>query len=200
MNNLFKIIDYEFLWNRTTSGILSSFRFRQQDHQPMPHLHSIVYNSQNSPVFIVSDRPTIYLISSLVRFYNNTKCPDKGAWLNDGIQKYIENFSRNTEFKLSLNWFLRQEILFVLELLKSSMAQKTFDKSVQLRVAHKVLSCLTETQINDVLHIFSHFIFNIDMYANNMDLTIETLNKLKSTYGKVCAESYLNNADTEVNS
>lgn len=190
--------DNYFFFIRNTSGIFSSYRFRQQDHKPLPHLHSIVYNARNSPVFIVSDRPTVYFVSSLVRFYNNTKCPDKGAWLNDGIHKYIDNFARNTEFKLSLNWFLRHEILFVLDLLKSPIAQASFDKSQQLRVAYKILNCLTETQINDVLHIFSQLIFNIDMYPHNMGLTKETLIKLKSTYGKVCAETYLNNADTQV--
>lgn len=185
--------------DRNTSGILSSYRFRQQDHKPLPHLHSIVYNTQNSPVFIVSDRPTVYFISSLVRFYNNTKCPDRGIWLNDGIRKYVENFAQNTEFKLSLNWFLRHEILFVLDLLKSPVFQQNLDKSVQLRLAYKVLVCLTETQINDVLHVFSQYIFNIDMYAQNMNLTTETMNKLKSTYGRVCAETYINNATEQVN-
>lgn len=183
---------------RRTSGILSSYRFRQQDHKPLPHLNSIVYNSQNSPVFVVSDRPTIYFLSSLIRFYNRTKCPDKGLWLNDGIHKYLENFTQNTKFKLSLNWFLRHEILFVLDILKSSFAQHNIDKFLRLQVAYKTLACLTETQINDVLFVFSQFIFNIEMYPKNMNLTTEIMNKLKSTYGKVCAESYLNNASSHV--
>lgn len=177
---------------------MSSYRFRQQDHKPLPHLHSIVYNTQNSPIFIVSDRPTIYFISSLVRFYNNTKCPDKGIWLNDGIRKYVENFTQNNEFKLSLNWFLRHEILFALDLLKSSFFQQNLDKSIQLQLAYKVLVCLTETQINDVLHVFSQYIFNIDMYAQNMGLTADIMNKLKSTYGRICAETYLNNSTDQV--
>lgn len=187
-----------FISCRKTSGILSSYRFRQQDHKPLPHLHSIVYNTQNTPVFIVSDRPTIYFVSSLVRFYNSAKWPDKGAWLNDGILKYVEHFSRNTEFKLSLNWFLRHEILFILDLLKSTTMQQTLEKSIQMQMAYKVLGCLTELQINDVLHVFSQFIFNIDMYPQNLDLTAEIMNKLKSTYGKVCVECYLNNSISQV--
>lgn len=184
---------------RKTSGILSSFRFRQQDHKPLPHLNSIVYNSQNSPVFIISDRPTIYFIGSLLRFYNNMKYPNKGTWLNDGIRQYIENFAQNTKCKFSLNWFLRQEILFVLDLLKLSTTQEMLDKSIRLQVAYKVLTCLTETQIDDVLHIFSQFIFNIDMYPHTLDLSPDTMNKLKSTYGRICAEFYLNNTSAQVN-
>lgn len=183
---------------RKSSGILSSYRFRQQDHKPLPHLNSIVYDSQNAPVFIVSDRPTIYFIGNLVRFYSNTKYQNKGAWLNDGIRQYVENFAENTECQFSLNWFLRPEILFVLDLLRSSTARELLDKSIQLRVAYKVLTCLTETQIDDVLHIFSQFIFNIDMYPKIMDLTAAKMNQLKSTYGKVCAEYYLNNTSAQV--
>lgn len=178
---------------------MSSYRFRQQDHKPLPHLNSIVYNAQNSPVFIISDRPTIYFISSLVRFYNNTRWPDKGVWFNDGIRKYVNNFVQNTEFKLSLNWYLRQEIILVIDLLKSPTIHVNLDKTIQHRVAYKVLVCLTENQINEVLYIFDHFIFNIDMYPQTMNLTPETMNKLKSMYGKICAETYLNNATTQVN-
>lgn len=185
-------------WNRNTSGILSSYQFRQQDHKPLPHLNSIVYNSHNSPVFIVSDRPTIYFIGSLMRFYNNTKYTNNGAWMNDGIRQYIENFAENTKFNFSLNWFLRQEILFVMDLLKSSSTHEVLDKSVLLRVAYKVLVCLTETQINDVLHIFSQFIFNIDMYPQTTNLSSDTMNRLKSTYGRICAEFYLNTASAQV--
>lgn len=78
------------------------------------------------------------------------------------------------------------------------MAQSTLDKSTQLRVAYKVSACLTETQINDILHIFSQFIFNINMYSHNMNLTADIMDKLKSVYGKVCVESYLNNIDAQV--
>lgn len=78
------------------------------------------------------------------------------------------------------------------------MAQQKLDKSVQLRVAYKVLTCLTETQINEVLYIFSQFIFNLDMYSQNMNLTLDQMNQMKSTYGKVCAETYFNNAHLQV--
>lgn len=78
------------------------------------------------------------------------------------------------------------------------MAQQNLDKSVQLRLAYKVLTCLTETQINDVLYIFSQFIFNVDMYSQNMNLTVDHMNKMKSIYGKICAETYFNNAHLQV--
>lgn len=140
----------------------------------------------------------MYFIGSLVRFYINTKHPNNGAWLNDGIRQYVQNFTQHSKSTFSLNWFLRQEILFVLDLLKSPATQELLDKSTQLQMAYKVLTCLTETQINDVLHIFSQFIFNIEMYPQTMDLSANTMNQLKSTYGKVCAEFYLNTASAQV--
>lgn len=78
------------------------------------------------------------------------------------------------------------------------MAQQKLDKSVLLRVAYKVLICLTETQINDVLFIFSQFIFNVDMYSEKLNLTVDKMNQMKSTYGKVCAETYFNSAHLQV--
>lgn len=104
---------------------------------------------------------------------------------------------QSTKSELSLNWFLRHEILFILDCLESSVAQQTLDKSIQLRLAYKVIVCLTEAQINDILRIFSQFIFNIEMYTQQMNLTSDKMNQLKSTYGKICAESYFNNTDTQ---
>lgn len=183
---------------RKSSGILTTYKFRQQDHKPLPHLHSIVFNARNSPVFIVSDRPTIYLIGSIVRFYNNTKLPNDGTWLNEGICQYIEKFARDSDTKSSLNWFLRQEIIFILDLLRSPLAQTKIDKGIQLQLAYKVVACLTESQINELLQVFSQFIFNIELYPNKMDLTLDAMNQLKSTYGKLSVEHYLNTINDQV--
>lgn len=176
---------------------MSSYKFRQQDHKPLPHLHSIVFNARNSPVFIVSDRPTIYIISSIVRLFNATKFSNDGTWLNDGILQYIENFANATESKTALNWFLRQEIIFVLDILKSSLAQSQIDRNTQLQLAYKVVTRLTENQINDLLQVFSQFIFNIEMYPNRMDLTPDNMNDIKSAYGKICVEHFLSTIDEQ---
>lgn len=189
-------------WNsvfyRKSSGILSAYRFRQQDHKPLPHLNSIVFNEQNSPVFIVSERPTIHFMCSVARLCNTAKLPNE-TWLNDGIVQYMVHFAQNIELKLSLNWFLRHEIILILDVLRSSAALTSIDKSLQLNLAYKLLLCLTENQINDILYIFSHFIFKIDMYSHNMNLSSEEMSQMKSTYGKVCVEHYLNTVGSQVN-
>lgn len=181
--------------------MLSSLRQRQQDHKPLPHLHSIVFNARNTPVFIVSEKPTIYLLSSIVRLFNdsmkNTKSPICNAdWLNDGLIGYIERFARNISWSFSMNWFLRREVTFVLDALRSSAFQQRIDKSLQLMTAYKILCCLDDSQLNDILHIFSRFIFNIDLYENKMNVT--SMDEWKSLYAKVCVEHYLNSLNQEV--
>lgn len=177
---------------------MATYSLRKQDHKPFPHLHSIVFNTRNSPVFIVSERPTIYLINSIVRFYNTSKYTDNGLWLNDGIRQYIQRFIKNTEWKFSMNWFMRQEIILVLDLLRSTIIRDGIEKSVQLNLAYKVVHCLAQNQINDILNVFSHFIFNIDMYANQMGLSSDVLNHWKSMYGRICVEHYFNTLNVEV--
>lgn len=178
--------------------MLATYKFRQQDHIPLPHLHSIVFNARNSPVFIVSDRPTIYFISSIARFYNNSQYSNDGIWLNEGIVQYIENFAQNSQKKLTLNWFLRHEIIFILNILKSPLAQAKIDKGIQLQLAYKVVGYLTENQINELLFVYSQFIFNIELYPNRMGLTSDTMNQMKSSYGKLCVEHYLNTINVQV--
>lgn len=194
------IFNHDWFDFRKSSGVLSSFRQRQQDHKPLPHLHSIVFNARNSPVFVVSEKPTIYLLSSIVHFFNNmtnaTALMCNADWLNDKFVGYMENFAKNTDWSFATNWFLRREITFVLDLLKSTAVQQRIDKRLQLMVAYKVLCCLDDTQLNDILHIFSRFIFNIDLYEHKLDVT--SMDDWKSLYAKVCVEHYLNSLNEEV--
>lgn len=185
---------------RKSSGILSKNTIRQQDHAPLPHLHSIVINSKNSPIFVVSERPTIYLISSIVRFFNDAQDSnlpiDNGRWLNDGLIAYIENFTQNSNWSMAMNWFLRREITFVLDMLKSKAFKQKINRKLQLITAYKVLNCLDETQINDVLVIFNQFIFNSQLYDTEIDA--KTVNEWKSIYARIFIESFFNRAEENV--
>lgn len=166
---------------------------RQQDHKPLPHLHSIVFNGRNSPVFIVSERPTIYFFTSLLRLTNRLNRTDiTNNWHKDGINQYIEQFACNSQHQSSLNWFLRHEILFFLEVLKSPTTLAKHNKSLQLKLAYKLALCLTDNQINEILQIFSQFIFNLSLYENTNNLTADDMSRMKSAYGKVFVEYYFN--------
>lgn len=185
---------------RNTSGLLTSYKTRQQDHKPLPHLHSIVFNRRNSPIFIVSERPTIYFLTSLAHLFNRPDLLDsksiahirENLWLKDGIIQYIEQFAFNTRYQSTLNWFLRHEILFVVGILKNPTTLPNVSKTLQLKLAYKLLLCLTENQINEILYVFSQFIFNIDVYENAMSLTADDMNRMKSAYGKNYVEYYFN--------
>lgn len=133
-----------------------------------------------------------------MRFYNNTKYPNDGSWLDEGIVQYVQHFVCNSEAEISLNWFLRQEVIFMLDLLKSTEMQSKVDKKIQLRMAYKVVGCLSEAQTNELLTIFSQFIFNIEMYSNRLDLTLDTMNRLKSNYAQLCVDRFLSTVNAQV--
>lgn len=63
---------------------------------------------------------------------------------------------------------------------------------LQLKLAYKLLLCLTENQINEILQIFSQFIFNLNLYENMNNLTEDDMSRMKSAYGKVYVEYYFN--------
>lgn len=133
-----------------------------------------------------------------MRFYNNTKYLSDGSWLDEGIVEYVEHFARNSEADVSLNWFLRQEVIFMLDILKSSAVQSKIDKKIQLQMAYKVVNCLTEVQTNELLTIFSQFIFNIEMYPNRFDLNLDTMNRLKCNYAQLCVDRFLHTVNAQV--
>lgn len=158
-----------------------------------------MFNARNSPVFIVSEKPTIYLLSSIVRFFNSisTTIPiGSSDWLNDELIGYAERFAKNSSWSFSMNWFLRREITFVLDLLRSTAFQQRADKRLQLTVAYKVLGCLDDTQLNEILQIFSRFIFKHDLYEHKSDVT--SMDEWKSLYAKVIVEHFLNSLHGEV--
>lgn len=151
-----------------------------------------MFNQRNAPVFIVSERPTIYFFTNLIQLCNRIDLIDTKIWLKDGINQYIEQFAVNSQYQSILNWFVRHEIQFVLGILRSTAAVSNANKTLQLKLAYKLLVCLTEHQINDILYVFSQFIFNVKMYDNSMDLTADDMNRMKSAYGKVYVEYYFN--------
>lgn len=133
-----------------------------------------------------------------MRFYNSTKYPNGDSWLDEGIVQYVEHFVSNSEAEMSLNWFLRQEVIFMVDLLKSTAVQAKIDKKIQLQMAYKVVGCLSEGQTNELLTIFSQFIFNIEMYPNRLDLTLDTMNRLKSNYAQLCVDRFLSTVNAQV--
>lgn len=102
----------------------------------------------------------------------------------------------NSNWKLSMNWFLRREIVFVLEMLRSQSFKQKIEKKIQLNVAYKVLQCMDDTQLNEILQIFSQYVFNRALYEHDSCETM--IDEWKSVYAKICVEMFFGGLDDEV--
>lgn len=117
-------------------------------------------------------------------------------WMNDGLATYINKFSMNSNWKLSMNWFLRREIVSVLEMLRSQSFKQKIEKKIQLNVAYKVLHCMDDTQLNEILQIFSQYVFNGALYEHDGCETM--IDEWKSVYAQICVEMFFGGLDDEV--
>lgn len=189
-----------FYFSRTTSSLLSTFTHRVE-HKPLPHLSSVVINVRNSPIFIIPEKATFYFIGSLVHFYNRNKnlknLIGSEQWLNDDLKTYIKTLADGTKWIERIgNWFIQRELEVIVNLLKSHVVQSNIDKETLLKLSYKIVACLNDNQLNDILYLFSNFIFNLNMYENRIEGV--SMDIWKSLYAKVCVEEYLNNLNDQV--
>lgn len=102
----------------------------------------------------------------------------------------------STWIERAKNWFVQREIEVIVGLLKSSEIQTKVDKGILLKLSYKIVGCLSDNQLNDILYLFSNFIFNLDFYDNRIEEV--SMDNWKSLYAKVCVEQYLNNLNEQV--
>lgn len=103
----------------------------------------------------------------------------------------------NTDWNLSMNWYLRREIVFILDMLRSESFKQKIDKKQQLMVAYKILHCMDDTQFNDILQLFSQYVFNGDLYECCDDVRT-LIDEWKSIYAKIFVEMFFSGLDDEV--
>lgn len=203
-NNFLKDYFFKFLASRAyaticdslcqTSSLLSTFTLRSE-HKPLPSLNSVVLNSRNSPTFIISDKSIFYLIGSIVHFYNQnqnlTNLMGTEFWFNENIKNYMKKVAEDTKWLThSSNWHLQRELVVIVNLLKSNVVQENSDKTILLKLSYKMVTCLNENQLDDILYLFSNFIFNLNYYESKIENA--AIDDWKSLYAKVCVEDYLN--------
>lgn len=105
----------------------------------------------------------------------------------------------NINWILSMNWYLRREIIFILDMLRSKLFKHKIAKNIQLMIAYKILHCMDDTQFNEILQLFSQYVFNNDLYEHKIDEQMEnSIVEWKSIYAKICVEMFFNGLDDEV--
>lgn len=176
-----------------TSPLFQSGVDRCNIYKPLINLGSIVRKHKKSPPSLVlSQGYSIYFTEALLVFidafdnmnsvrnydYHHKLCE---AFYSEDIEKYLEGFSIQFNRNLATNWFLKTEINFVFNLLKSRALQ--FNPWL-LKVAFNLLNCLTQENLPKIFFIFKNFIFNDRYYFAN-DVTTEEFERWKYIYNGV---------------
>ena len=161
--------------------------------KPLINLGSIVRRHKKSaPSLIMSQDYSIYFMNSLLLFIdafdnmNNAKNYDFHHKLceifyTEDIEKYLEGFSVQFNRSVATNWFLKTEINFIFNLLKSRSLQ--FNPWL-LKVAFNLLNCLTQENLDKICHIFKTFVFN-DRYYFSSDVSEKEFERWKYIYSGV---------------
>ena len=181
------------------SPLLADLKKRSNTHEALPQLDSINMSHQ-SPTFILNTNYSIYLMNSLVKlihqlnqgkqiFLNGFNCLSKNM---DALKNYFENLSQRLNDTLKKNWFLRNEIHFVLNCFKCSLVQTHFDKRVAQAVAFNLVCYLTADRIADAMYIFDNVIFNIEEYENKLKCSKVSLLQWREVYRIICMYPFLN--------
>lgn len=181
---------------RQTSALLSKNERRTNIHEPLPDLNSITLSSKNLPALIITEKCAIFLFESLVRLTNNKYFKDHeeritSLLLSDGLKLYIEALSKQINTKFNTNWFARNEIQFCIELLKSSTIRNAIDKNILLNLTYKIITCLGDYQLNDLLFLLNNVIFNVEYYLHKAIFRQTNLNNWNTVYVKIFIQKYL---------
>lgn len=169
-------------------------------HKPLINLGSIARKyKKGAPATILTRNYSIYFMESLLIFIeafdNDNNANNRqyhlmlcDVYFGEDIDNYMEKFSVYSNQSMSTNWFLKTEINFIYNLL--------FSKSMQfnpwlLKVAFKLLNCLTQENLAKILFIFKGFVFNSSHYFPN-DATPDEFERWMYIYNGVVM-SKLNN-------
>lgn len=174
----------------TSSPFFRALDDRCNVYKPLINLGSIVRRHKKSaPTLVLSQDYSVYFMDSLLLFidafdnmnsarnydFHHKLCE---IFYSEDIEKYLEGFSAQFNKNLSTNWFLKIEINFIFNLLKSRSLQ--FNPWL-LKVAFNLLNCLTQENLDKISHIFNNFIFNDRHYFAN-DVSEKEFERWKYIY------------------
>lgn len=176
-----------------TSPFFRVLEDRCNVYKPLMNLGSIVRRHKKSaPSLVLSQDYSIYFMDSMLLLIdafdnmNNAKNYDFHhklceVFYSEDIEKYLAGFSAQFNRNVSTNWFLKTEINFIFNLLKSRSLQ--FNPWL-LKVAFNLLNCLTQENLDKICQIFKTFVFHDRYYfANNV--TEEEFMRFKYIYSGV---------------
>lgn len=164
--------------------------------EALPDLGAIVLTQENSPVSIISAKYPIYFIQTLARFANCPKVkelqPDFGLlWFNEHLYNYTISLLSEINSDVSTHWFVRCELEFIVDLLKSTTVQKVVGKHNILNLTYKIITSLADHLITDILFLLNNVIFNVDYYLNKIIFRRSDINTWNTIYVKMFSQKFL---------
>lgn len=160
-----------------SSLLLSSTTPRMYKIESLPDLDSVHFKN-DSPVLIVGEKYPIYVLNGIVamlqcleirkdeEMFNDllTNC------MNDILYDYLKRLSHGFNVNIRRNWFVRNELSFVVNLLRLKSVLKVVDKCTIQRIAFNVMRCCTENELEDLLFVLKNVVFNVALYDNAADV------------------------------
>lgn len=157
--------------------MLSSSSPRLNRNESLPDLDSIHFANE-SPRLVVSEKYPIYILGSIATVLVSLKSKNNETLFNDLMNSCVNNILVNYLQKISCdfnvnvrkNWFIRNELSFVVNLLRFENIFKVIDKTTVQKIAFNVMRCCTDNELEDLLFLMRHIVFNASIYDNVMDV------------------------------
>lgn len=90
--------------------------------------------------------------------------------MNDVLFDYLTKLSDGFNGNVRKNWFARNELSFVVNLLRLKNIVQAVDNTTVQKIAFNVLGCCTDNELADLLFILKNIVFNITAYGNVADV------------------------------
>lgn len=176
------------------SPLLRRITVRPNPHEALPHLHSVVINeATGSPDYVFGQKYAVHLVTSIITLLTALHAGQHRRLFDDlreatwtpAMCVYVEQLAtRPWNVHTRGNWFVRNELALLTVLLKSeSLRAGKLSATVTRQIAFKVVSHLSEDQVEEVCQIFDAVLFDDSIAASaDENLQIEVNLHIFSTW------------------
>jgi hypothetical protein len=173
---------------------MKTYSDRSAVHQPLPNMGAVVVlNIKSSPSLIfVKQYPTI-LLQSLLNFIaqlNNNNAANVARYnellplfFNRHVLAYVTAIGMDgINANVKNNWFAKLELKFLLSLIRWEPTIRHIAPTTILKVSFKLLNCLCQDMINDIIFVFDNIVFSTNYYQHLDENGVEEFKKYRNIY------------------
>lgn len=90
--------------------------------------------------------------------------------MNNSLLDYLKKLSYGFNENVRKNWFVRNELSFIVNLLRFKNILQLIDNTTVQKIAFNVMCCCTENELEDLLFILKNIVFNVAVYDYVQDI------------------------------